>query len=358
MTKRKNSQPESRKDLGFSTAAENLGVQPANSTADLTPSSSVTGQAVVATGGEAIVAQTATPAALEELNGDPVARGTSKLTLYRRRFFRNRMAVVGLGIFFFLTLLALFGGFLTPWSFDEADFANLSSPPSAEHWFGTTGGGHDLYAQTVHGLGRSLIIALVVSLGTSILSAVIGAGAALLGGVVEKGVLAVIHFLLAIPTFLLIALLVSDAAGDWKLLIVVLIAFGWMYPARVIWAMSLSVRENDYVRAARFMGVSVPRTVVRHIIPNIGSLLIIQFTLGVVSTVVSETALSFLGLGVKLPDVSLGTLLSTGAGSLASSPWEFYFPASVLTLLTVSMALIADGLRDALDPNSQSGGRA
>lgn len=178
------------------------------------------------------------------------------------------------------------------------------------------------------------------------------------GGAVEKVILAVIHFLLAIPTFLLIALVVSDSGGDWKLLIVVLIAFGWMYPARVIWAMALSVRENDYVRAADYMGVSRLRTIFRHVVPNIGSLLIIQAALGVVSTIMSETALSFLGLGVKLPDVSLGTLLAGGANAVEASPWLFYFPAGILTLLTVSMAFIADGLRDAIDPNSNSGGRA
>lgn len=344
----KNAKGFHRDDLGMNTATENLGVQPAQTTADMSVSSNPSGQTVVATAGEAGI----------EKDLEAVGRGTHKLTLYRRRFFRNKMAVVGLVVFILLVIFALFGRFLTEWAFDKPDFLNLSTEPSPEHFFGTTASGHDLYAQTVHGLGRSLLIALTVSVATSILSAVIGAGAALVGGRFEKAVLAVIHFLLAIPTFLLIALLVSDAAGDWKMLIFVLIIFGWMYPARVIWAMALSVRENDYVRAAQFMGVPTWTTVVRHVIPNIGSLLIIQFTLGVVSTVVSETALSFLGLGVKLPDVSLGTLLSVGANALNSSPWEFYFPAGVLTLLTVSMALIADGLRDALDPNSQSGGKA
>lgn len=287
-----------------------------------------------------------------------VARGTSRLKLYTRRYFRNKKAVVGLGIFVLLVFLALFGKYLTPWAFDEPDFLNISTPPSPEHWFGTTDAGNDLFAQTVHGLGRSLMIAVTVSFFTTLISAVVGAGAALYGGWTERITLAIIHFGLAIPTFLLIALLVSDSGGDWRMLIVVLIAFGWIYSARVIWSLSLSIRENDYVRAARYMGVSRPVTVWRHMVPNIGSLLIIYFVLGVVSTVGSETALSFLGLGVKLPDVSLGTLLSGGTSSLISSPWQFYFPAGVLTLLTVSMAFVADGLRDALDPHSKSGGKA
>ncbi|MEJ5997019.1 ABC transporter permease [Corynebacterium sp. H130] len=294
----------------------------------------------------------------EEENRLKTKRPMKKYRLYARRFMRNRLAVVGAVIFLFLVLVALFGNLITPWKFDEPDFLALSEPPSSEHWFGTSSSGTDLYAMVVHGLGRSLIIAVLVSCATTAIAAFVGAAAALLGGRAERAILGVIHFLLVIPSFLLIALMVSGSGGDWKMLTLVLILFGWVYYARVIWSMCISLREREYIRAARYMGVSPLKTIVRHMIPNIGSLLIINLTLGVVSTVMSETGLSFLGLGVKIPDVSLGTLLSSGANSLESSPWEFYFPAAVLTLLTVSMAFIADGLRDALDPNSNAGGRA
>ena len=161
-------------------------------------------------------------------------RATRKSKIYFRRFMRNKAAVLGLIIFFLLVLLAVFGKFLTPWNYQDPDFLNLSVPPSSEHWFGTTDSGNDLFAQVVHGLGRSLTIAVPASIATTIISALIGAGAALYGGRVEKVILAVIHFLLAVPTFLIIALLVSGSGGDWKVLTVVLIAFGWMYSARVI----------------------------------------------------------------------------------------------------------------------------
>jgi peptide/nickel transport system permease protein len=126
----------------------------------------------------------------------------------------------------------------------------------------------------------------------------------------------------------------------------------------VVWSLCTSLREREFVHAARFMGVSPLRIVFRHLIPNVGSLLIVTFTLGVVATVQSETGLSFIGFGVKQPDVSLGSLLGDGANTITSAPWLFYFPAAMLTLLTVSMALIGDGLRDALDPTSHSAGRA
>jgi peptide/nickel transport system permease protein len=305
---------------------------------------------------EPLVDTASAPSEIEE-------RGTrrthvSRRRLYLRRFLRNRGAVVGLAVLALLVLFALFGSLLTTYTYTDVDFANLSSAPSAEHLFGTNGAGNDTYAQAVHGLQRSLVIALVVSALTTIIAAFVGAAAAYLRGLAERIILAVIHFLLVVPAFLILALVSQRAHGDWPVLILVLTVFGWMFGARVVWSLTTSLREREYVHAARYMGVGPIRIVVRHLIPNIGSLLIVSFTLGVVATVQSETALSFIGFGVQPPDVSLGTMLSDGANTVSSAPWLFYFPAGLVTLLTVSMALIGDGLRDALDPTSRSGGRA
>ncbi|WVT99448.1 ABC transporter permease [Streptomyces xanthochromogenes] len=288
----------------------------------------------------------------------PVPRDKRRLglgRLYLRRFLRNRLAVVGVAIFLLLVLFSAFGDVFTGYSYSDADFAALTQPPSSAHWFGTNQGGNDIYASAVHGLQRSLAIALSVSVLTLVLAAVIGSGAAYFGGRVEKATLAVIHFLLIVPSFLILALVSHRLAGDWRVLIVVLTAFGWMSTARVIWSVSTSLRERDYVTAAEFMGVRPLRIIVRHIIPNLASLLIVNLTLGVVATVLSETALSFLGFGVQTPDVSLGTMLADGAGTVTSAPWLFAFPAGLVVLLTVSMTFIGDGLRDALDPTSVTG---
>lgn len=283
---------------------------------------------------------------------------TSRMRLYVRRFMRNKPAVVGVAIFIFLCLLAMFGGMLSPWSHTDMDFSALSQPPSREHWFGTTGAGNDLYAQIMHGLRRSIIIGVLVSTGATAIAAFVGAMAAYLGGRAEKAILAFIHFMLIIPNFLILALFTNSVGGDWKVLIVVMVLFNWIFSARVIWSLSMSIREREFIYAARYMGVPSTQIVWRHMIPNIGSLLVLQLSFGVVNAIMSETALSFLGFGVKIPDVSLGTLLQAGANSLVSAPWNFYFVAATLTLLTVSMAFISDGLRDALDPNSAAGGRA
>ncbi|MCC5475640.1 ABC transporter permease [Streptomyces barringtoniae] len=275
--------------------------------------------------------------------------------LYLRRFQRNRLGVVGVVIFVLLVLFAAFGGRFTSYAYTDADFTALTQPPSSLHWFGTNQGGNDIYACAVHGLQRSLVIAVSVSALTIVLAAIIGTGAAYFGGRVERVTLAVIHFLLIVPSFLILALVSHRLAGDWRVLIIVLTVFGWMSTARVIWSVSTSLRERDYVKAAEFMGVGPLRIIFRHIIPNLGSLLIVNLTLGVVATVLSETALSFLGFGVQTPDVSLGTMLADGASTVTSAPWLFAFPAGLVVLLTVSMTFIGDGLRDALDPTSVTG---
>ena len=284
---------------------------------------------------------------------------TSMLSLYTRRFLRNRGAVIGLVVLALLIAFSIIGPLISPWGQDDLDFFALRTAPDATHWFGTNGSGNDNFYQVATGLQRSMMIAAVVSIGTTALSAVIGATAAYFGGPYERIMLLVIHFMMVIPNFLILAMISNDAGGNWIVISLVMIfVVGWFMPARIIWTLSLSLREREYIHAARYAGISGIKIVLRHMLPNIGSLLVINFTIGVVNAVVTETALSFLGFGVKLPDVSLGALIGYGSSTLVSAPWLFYFPAAALTLLTVSMALIADGLRDALDPTSAAGGRA
>jgi peptide/nickel transport system permease protein len=281
----------------------------------------------------------------------------SRPRLYARRFLRNRSAVGGVVILGLLVLFAVVGPSVSPFSHTDVDFTSLTTPPSPEHPFGTNGAGNDTFAQAAHGLQRSLVIAFVVSLLTTVIAAVVGAAAAYFGGSTERIIIGLVHFLMVVPSFLILALMSNSAGGDWKVLIVALTLFGWMFTARVVWSLATSLREREYIQAARFMGVRPIVIVFRHLIPNIGSLLIVTFTLGVATTVQSEVALSFIGFGVQVPDVSLGTMLADGANTISSAPWLFYAPAALATLLTVSMALIGDGLRDALDPMSRSAGR-
>jgi len=285
-------------------------------------------------------------------------RHSSRLRLYVRRFMRNGPAVGGLVIFGLLVLLAVVGPRLVPWTYYDIDWDALGAPPSATHWFGTAQVGTDMFAMVVHGLGRSLIIALSVSAISLFVGAFLGALAAYLGGRAETVIIWFVNFLLACPPLLLMCIIATRMSHAWAMLIVVLAMFNWMVMARVIWQLSTSIREREFVVAARFMGVRSVSVVFRHIVPNIGSLLVVEFTVGIVSAVMMETALSFLGFGIQLPDVSLGSLLTAGQSLLLTTPWGFWFPSAALLLLTLSVGFMSDGLRDALDPNSAAGGKA
>ena len=278
--------------------------------------------------------------------------------LIARRFFRQRSAVVGLIILLVLVFFALFGANIGKWAYDDPDFLALSAGPSASHWLGPDSGGSDLYAMVVRGLGKSLMIGIITSVATMAIASLLGTAISFFGGWVERVGMWLLDMLLVVPSFLLIAMIVrtANATTGWIWLIIGLTAFGWVGYARIIRTLTLSLRERDYVKAARFMGVGSFKIIVRHLMPNLASMIIINTVLGVVGAVNSETALSYLGLGVKAPDVSLGSILQSGAVSMQTAPWLLVFPSIALVLLTFSMQLIGDGLRDALDPNSRASG--
>jgi glutathione transport system permease protein len=281
--------------------------------------------------------------------------------LIMRRFVRNKTAVAGLVAIVVLIIIALIGPYLTNWTYDYVDRRAYLKPPSERHWLGTTQGGRDMLALTLRGLRKSLLIGLLVAVISTTIAAIVGSFAAYFGGWFERIALWVTDLLLVIPSFLLIAVMTTggpQGANAWILLVFLLALFGWMLSARVVRSLALSVKERDYVHAAKFMGLSAPRTIVRHILPNISSLLIIDATLAVGAAILAETGLSFFGFGVQSPDTSLGTLLGEGARQVNSFPWLFTGPAVAVVLLVLSVNAVGDGLRDALDPSSASGGSA
>ena len=159
-----------------------------------------------------------------------------------------------------------------------------------------------------------------------------------------------------LPAFLIIAILSPTFQGHtWLIFVLLLAGFQWMITARIVRGLTLSLKEREFVHAARFMGVSGRRIIFRHVLPNMASLLIIDATVNVSSLILAEVGLSFFGFGVQPPDVSLGTLIGSGAGAALTFPWQFYFPAGFLVALVLSINLIGDGLRDAFDPNAESG---
>ncbi|GAA2111488.1 ABC transporter permease [Microlunatus panaciterrae] len=291
----------------------------------------------------------------------PTTKRLTRSQLIFRRFLRNKTAVVGLIVYLVLILMAIFGPLISPWHFDDVDRTAYLKPPSPEHWFGTTQSGRDVLALTMRGLRKSLLIGLLVAGISTTIAATVGSFAAYFGGWFERIALWFIDLLLVIPSFLIIAIVTTGGPKgphSWLLLVVMLAGFSWFLSARVVRSLTMSVKEREYVLAARFMGLSAPKIVFRHIVPNISSLLIIDATLGVGGAVLAEASLSFFGFGVQAPDTSLGTLISEGQRMATTFPWIFLCPAAVLVVMVLAINAVGDGLRDALDPNSNSGGKA
>ncbi|WP_028277581.1 ABC transporter permease [Arthrobacter sp. I3] len=294
---------------------------------------------------------------------DEVVIGKSRIIL--RRFLRNRTAVAGLAIFLALTLFSFIGGFFGSWDKETIDPFNIGMPPSAEHPLGTSQAGIDLYALTVEGTRVSILIGVVVGLVSVLIAAVYGCTMAFFGRKVDKVMLFILEALIMMPALLVVAVATSGGANglkntvpSWLLLIIVLLVFSWMGTARLIRSLSLSLMQRDFVKASQYMGIPPRRIVWRHLVPNIGSLLVLEVTRGVTGAILAEVAFSFIGIGIKVPDVSLGVLIGQSTSQVSTFPWMFWAPLIVMFLLTGSLAMMNDGLRDAFDPSSSSVGRA
>ncbi len=287
--------------------------------------------------------------------GIPRARFASRRTLVARRFVRNRPAVVSL-----VLLMALFVGCyalppLLPYAYTDMDFNALLQPPDGRHLFGTNALGQDILAQTLRGMQKSMLIGVCVAVISTVIAATVGSVAGYFGGWRDRVLMWIVDLLLVIPGFILIAVVTPRIRHESTVLwlVILLAAFSWMISSRMVRGLTMSLREREFVTAARYMGVSNARIIARHIIPNVASILIIDTTLNVGLAILAETGLSYLGFGVQPPDVSLGTLIADGTQSVTTFPWVFLFPAGVLVLIVLCANLIGDGLRDALDPSAR-----
>ncbi|MEU6497512.1 ABC transporter permease [Streptomyces sp. NPDC046984] len=291
------------------------------------------------------------PAALG--NQFAMRRTTSRLRLTAVRFARNRMALCGLVMLVLLFLMAYVSPLFSKWDYTELDFTAFQKPPSAEHWFGTDQTGSDLFALTARGMQKSLVIGILTGIICTVVAATVGASAGYFGGWTDRSLMWVVDLLLVMPNFLIIAVLSPLFQGTtWLLFVVLLAAFSWMITGRVVRSMTLTLKDREFVKAAKYIGVPAPVIIFRHILPSMASMLIIDGTIQVGAAIIGETSLSYFGFGVQSPDVSLGTVIATGTPAAPSFPWLFYFPAGCLVLICLSIAFVGDGLRDALDPNS------
>ncbi len=287
------------------------------------------------------------------------APGTPQYRLMLRRFLRHRLATASLVVFVGLVLLAFAGGALWHYKYNVFTPDN-SAPPSLRHPFGTDATGYDLFAQVTRGTQRSIEIALLVAGVSGAFGSVWGSVAGLYGGRVDALMMRVVDLVLIFPAIAVAAVLANNVGhGDqgWALTGMVLAALTWPYVARLVRGLVLSLREREYIAAARSFGAGTPHIIFRHILPNVMGTIIVTVTITVAVAILAETALSFIGFGVQPPDTSLGLLVSQNQTAITTRPWLFYFPGLFIVLIALSVNFIGDGLRDAFD-TTQSGRRA
>ncbi len=279
----------------------------------------------------------------------------SQFQMVRERFIHHRMALVGLGTFVSMLLFSTIGPVF--WHYGYAKITGeFGTGPSAAHPFGTDPIGHDLFAQVMSGIATSIKTALVVAALSTVVGSVIGAAAGYYGKWADSLLMRFTDLVLVVPVLAVLLVLaagVSNLANNWFIIALVLAALFWTYLARLVRGTFLSLREREFIEAEWAIGASDRRVILRHLIPNAMGPIVVNATLTVANALLIESFLSFLGLGIQPPAVSLGSLIASGEGDATVLPWLFYFPAAFLVAAILSVNFIGDGLRDALDPTQR-----
>jgi peptide/nickel transport system permease protein len=276
------------------------------------------------------------------------------LTVALRRFRENRLAVAAVRVIVFFYLVAAMAPLVAP--FDPAAIPDVASnrylPPSWTHLFGTDEFGRDLFSRALYGARVSLSVGLLAMVIAKVIGTTWGAIAGYFGGLVDSTMMRIVDVWIAFPTFYLMLLLVGVFEADIGVLIIILGLTSWPGTARFIRGEILSLKEQDFTEAARAIGLPAHTIIVRHLIPSALSPVLVTAALSVAGMIGAEAGLSFLGLGIRPPTPSWGNMVAAGKDNLLFAWWIAFFPGSLLSLTLVCFSLLADGLRDALDPKA------
>ncbi len=270
------------------------------------------------------------------------------------RLKSTRLVRVSVAALSLITIIALIGPVLSPNDARSTDLDNKLSPPSIEgaHFFGTDVSGRDLFVRTLEGTRLTLMVAVVASFVSLLIGVSYGAIAGYLGGRIDALMMRFVDTLYAMP-FIFFAILLMIAFGDSLILIFVAIgAVNWLDMARIVRGQTLSLKEREFVAAARLVGVPTWRIIVRHITPSLVGVVVVYLTLTIPQVILVESFLSFLGLGVTPPRASLGSLVDQGRGVLVQASWVLLIPSTVLFLILLAFNFLGDGLRDVVDIRS------
>jgi peptide/nickel transport system permease protein len=291
----------------------------------------------------------------EVANASPAQPGYWRVVW--RRFRKHRVAYVGFFFFVFLLALVIAGPYMVAYQLDEVSLSERMHMPSWKHWFGTDELGRDTWVRIMHGGRVSLTVGLIVGISTVILGGLIGILAGYVGGVLDNALMRLVDTIYTIPRIVLL-LVLSKLAGPGLLnIIIILVALEWTNAARLARSAVLSFREQEFVLAARCLGASRWRVMLRHLLPNSLAPLIVAATLDAGAAIRAETTLSFLGLGIQPPTPSWGNLLTNAATNIFIAPLQVFLPGLFIFFALMSFNLLGDALRDALDPRLAERGR-
>ena len=288
-------------------------------------------------------------AAVEELEGRSLWQDA------RNRLLRNKAAVVSMIVLAVFALLAVVAPLLSPHAYDEIYWDRIQAPPDFVngHWFGTDGNGRDLFVRTLYGARVSLMVGILATGVSLLIGVTYGATAGFLGGRIDNLMMRFVDVMYSLPFMFFVILLMVIFGRNIFLIFVALGAVEWLTMARIVRGQTLSVKRKEFIEAAYAGGVSKFRIIFRHVVPNILGPVIVYVTLTVPQVILTESFLSFLGLGVQEPLTSWGVLISEGARVMEVAPWMLIFPATSLALTLFAFNFIGDGLRDALDPKDR-----
>ncbi len=276
--------------------------------------------------------------------------------LARRKFFQHKLAMTSLVILVFVFTAAMLADWIAPYGFAQPDVPNRSQPPTFEnsHFFGTDKIGRDYFSRTLYGTRTSVYVAFIVAGLSTAIGAVIGGIAGYYGGAVDNILMRITDLFLTIP-FLAILLVLSAflGAGSPLRVAIILGLLFWTGLARIVRGEFLSLREKEFVEAAKVLGASDKRIIFRHILPNTMGPIIVNATLTVAAAILVEAALSFLGFGVQPPFPALGVLIAEGQDSLTTLWWLATFPGLTIVLIALCINFVGDGMRDAFDPKQR-----
>jgi len=286
------------------------------------------------------------------VGAEPVAR--SQWQLFRRRFFRHKPAMLGLAVLVLLYVVCFGASWIAPYPKNQQDLLLGPVGPSAEHWFGTDELGRDNLTELLYAGQVTLLISLAVAVLSTVLGVLLGAFAGFYGKATDQVLMRITDLFLVVPGIGILAIGLKALGQDPPVIVFVLSGLGWMLIARVVRGQVLSMREKEFVEAARAAGASGFRIVMRHIIPNLVGSIVVNVTVGVAAAVVGESTLSFLGFGVRRPDTSWGVMLADARSTPGTDKAHLlYFPALALILVVLAVNFLGDGLRDGFDPQSK-----